>query len=103
MLGKLALVGVELLLEVRYFALRLPFFELSELVLVLHFLLLMLVQKVLLLSLDDHGKLRLFAFHLLYKLLEVGYLFEVLNFLRGNFLVEGKLTFLASDDMLDTF
>ena len=66
-----------------------------SLMLVLH--LGLLVAEVLLLSLNDDVELGLLALDLLDEFLEVGDLLEVLDFLRGNFLVEQVLLFLVSD------
>jgi hypothetical protein len=71
--------------------------QFPNLALVLILLLLMLIEEVLFLGLNDYSELGFFAFHLLYQLLQMGYLLKVLDFLRCNFLVELKLLLLVSN------
>ena len=73
------------------------FAHITHLILVLVLHLSLLVAKVLLLGLDDNMELCFLSLDLLDQLLEVGNLLEVLNFLRGDLLVEKVLLFLVSD------
>ena len=63
--------------------------------LVLH--LRLLVAEILLLGLNNNMQLGLLALDLLDQLLQVGYLLEVLDLLRRDFLVQQVLLFLVSD------
>ena len=102
MLGELPLVSIKLLLEERHFTLCLSFFQLTELSLVLLFLLRVLVQEVLLLGFNNYRQLRLFTLYLLNEFLKVCDLFKVLDFLSSNFLVERQLILLTSDLVFNT-
>ena len=73
------------------------FAHITHLILVLVLHLSLLVAKVLLLGLDDNMELCFLSLDLLDQLLEVGNFLEVLNFLRGDLLVEKVLLFLVSD------
>ena len=60
-----------------------------------------LVPKVLLLRINDYGKLRLFSLDYFDKLFKVSDLTEILYLLRGNFLVQDVLLLLLPDYVLD--
>lgn len=91
------LVAGQFLLEERDLATCVLFTHVLQLLLVFVLRLRLLVAKVLLLSLNDHVQLCLLSLDLLNQFLKVCNLFEVLNFLRGNLLVEQILLFLVSD------
>ena len=99
-LAEFLLVGVELLFEERDVSTGMFFSHFAKLSLVLVLQLSLLVAKVLLLSLNDDVELGLLTLDLLDKFLKVGNLLEVLDLLRGDFLVEQVLLFLVSDLVL---
>ena len=71
--------------------------KLTKLILVLILHLGLLVAEILLLRLDDHMELSLFALDLFYEFLKVRNLLEILDLLRSNLLVKQVLLFLVSD------
>lgn len=80
MLRELSLVGIELLLEQRHLAFSLFVLELPELCLMLLLQLGLLELEVLLLGLDDHGKLGLLGLGLFDQAFKLRDLFEILDF-----------------------
>jgi len=96
-LREVLLVRVELLLKEGSITASVLLSEVTHLVLVLLLHLSLLVAEILLLRLDDDVQLRLLALDLFNKLLQVGNLLEVLDFLRGDLLVKHVLLFLVSD------
>jgi len=96
-LREVLLVRVELLLKEGSITASVLLSEVTHLILVLLLHLSLLVAEILLLRLDDDVQLRLLALDLFNKLLQVGNLLEVLDFLRGDLLVKHVLLFLVSD------
>ena len=96
-LGELLFVGLEFLLEDGTVATSVLVFDVTNLVGVLGFKLVLLVSEVLPLGLDDYTELGFFTLCLLNQLFELGDFLEVLDFLRRDLLIQHVLSFLQAD------
>lgn len=93
---ELILVLVQLVFEKWNFSFGMLILQVTKLLLVFLLELRLLKVEILLLSLNDDGKLRLFRFGLFDKPFKLRNLFEILDFLVGNFLVELVLLLLCA-------